>query len=53
MYVVEIGFDIPSGRMLAPTRSYLSFVVAGAADHGAAVWPGLVNPQLRWSTHRA
>jgi lipopolysaccharide transport system ATP-binding protein len=53
MYVVEIGFDIPSGRMLAPTRPYLSFVVAGATDHGAAVWPGIVNPQLRWATRQA
>ena len=50
MYVVEIGFDIPSGRMLAPTRPYLSFVVAGATDNGAALWPGTVNPQLRWAT---
>ena len=53
MYVVEIGFDIPSGRLLAPTRPYLSFVVAGATDHGAALWPGLVNPQLRWVTSAA
>jgi lipopolysaccharide transport system ATP-binding protein len=53
MYVVEIGFDIPSGRMLAPTRPYLSFVVAGASDHGAALWPGVVNPQLRWATRPA
>jgi len=53
MYVVEIGFDVPSGRMLAPTRPYLSFVVAGAADNGAALWPGIVNPQLRWATQPA
>ncbi len=53
MYVVEIGFDVPSGRMLAPTRPYLSFVVAGAADNGAALWPGIVNPQLRWATEPA
>jgi lipopolysaccharide transport system ATP-binding protein len=53
MYVVEIGFDIPSGRMLAPTRPYLSFVVAGATDNGAALWPGTVNPQLRWATRPA
>jgi lipopolysaccharide transport system ATP-binding protein len=53
MYVVEIGFDIPSGRLLAPTRPYLSFVVAGATDHGAALWPGIVNPQLRWVTSQA
>jgi hypothetical protein len=53
MYVVSIGFDIPSGRMLAPTRPYLSFVVAGATDHGAAVWPGVVNPELRWATRSA
>jgi lipopolysaccharide transport system ATP-binding protein len=53
MYVVSIGFDIPSGRMLAPTRPYLSFVVAGATDYGAAVWPGVVNPELRWATRPA
>jgi hypothetical protein len=53
MYVVEIGFDIPNGRMLAPTRPYLSFVVAGATDHGAALWPGTVNPQLQWATRPA
>ena len=53
MYVVSIGFDVPSGRMLAPTRPYLSFVVAGATDYGAAVWPGVVNPQLRWATRPA
>ena len=40
MYVVEVGFDIPSGRMLAPARPYLSVVVAGATDHGAALWAG-------------
>jgi len=50
MYVVDIGFDIPSGRVLAPARPYLSFVVAGANDQGAALWPGIVNPQLRWAT---
>jgi lipopolysaccharide transport system ATP-binding protein len=53
MYVVQIGFDIPSGRMLAPPRPYLSFVVAGATDHGAALWPGVVNPRLRWDTNRS
>jgi lipopolysaccharide transport system ATP-binding protein len=53
MYVVEVGFDIPSGRMLAPARPYLSFVVAGATDHGAALWPGIVNPQLSWVTNPA
>jgi lipopolysaccharide transport system ATP-binding protein len=53
MYVVSIGFDIPSGKMLAPPRPYLSFVVAGATDHGAALWPGVVNPQLRWATRPA
>ena len=47
------GFDVPNGRMLAPTRPYLSFVVAGATDYGAAVWPGVVNPQLRWATRPA
>src|SRR3954467_8116363 len=53
MYVVSIGFDVPNGRMLAPTRPYLSFVVAGATDYGAAVWPGVVNPRLRWATRPA
>ena len=50
MYVVDIGFDIPGGRVLAPPRPYLSFVVAGANDQGAALWPGIVNPRLRWAT---
>jgi len=53
MYVVDIGFDIPSGRVLAPARPYLSFVVAGANDQGAALWPGIVNPQLGWATRPA
>ena len=39
--------------MLAPPRAYLSFVVAGATDHGAALWPGIVNPQLGWATRPA
>jgi lipopolysaccharide transport system ATP-binding protein len=53
MYGVSIGFDIPSGRMLAPPRPYLSFVVAGASDQGAALWPGVVNPRLHWATRPA
>jgi lipopolysaccharide transport system ATP-binding protein len=53
MYAVEIGFDVPGLRTLAPRRQYLLFVVAGANNHGSAfaeLWPGVVCPSLRWET---
>jgi lipopolysaccharide transport system ATP-binding protein len=56
MYVVDISFEIPGGRMIAPRRQYLSFVVAGATDNGSAfpeLWPGVVCPTLRWATNRS
>ena len=56
MYVVEIGFDVPGARTLAPRRPYLSFVVGGGGpDAGAGFaesWPGVVSPSLRWDTVR-
>lgn len=55
MYLVELSLDVPSGRMLAPRRQYLSFVVTRATDQGPAsseVWPGVVNPRLSWVTSR-
>jgi lipopolysaccharide transport system ATP-binding protein len=56
MYVVEIGFDIPGVRTLAPRRPYLSFIVGGGGtDAGTAFpesWPGVVSPSLRWNTVR-
>jgi lipopolysaccharide transport system ATP-binding protein len=56
MYGVEIGFDVPGGRTIAARRLYLTFAVAAATDQGAAfpeLWPGVVNPTLRWATTRA
>ena len=55
MYVVELGFDVPGARTLAPRRPYVSFVVAGGNNHGSAfpeLWPGVVCPNLRWGTRR-
>jgi lipopolysaccharide transport system ATP-binding protein len=55
MYLVEIAFDIPGQRTLAPRRSYVSFVVSGSGNHGSTFpepWPGVMCPSLRWETER-
>ena len=55
MYVVEITFEIPAVRTLAPRRPYLSFVVVGGAEGGPTSperWPGVVSPTLPWNTIR-
>jgi lipopolysaccharide transport system ATP-binding protein len=55
LYQVELSFDIPGSRTLAPRRSYVSFTVAGGGNQGSIFpepWPGVVCPSLRWSTKR-
>jgi lipopolysaccharide transport system ATP-binding protein len=55
MYVVEVSFDIPGERTVAPRRSYLSFVVSGGGNHGSTypeAWPGVVCPRLKWESKR-
>ena len=55
-FKVEVWAEgMPGARTLAPRRQYLSFAVAGATDQGSAfpeLWPGVVNPTLRWATAR-
>jgi lipopolysaccharide transport system ATP-binding protein len=56
MYVVEVGFEIPLQRILAPRRSYVSFTVSGGGNHGSTfpeAWPGVVCPSLHWVTERS
>ena len=53
LYVVELGFEIPAGRILAPLRAYVSFAVAGGGNHGSTfpeAWPGVVCPAVTWET---
>jgi len=53
VYVVELGFEIPAGRTIAPMRSYVSFGVAGGGNHGSTFlesWPGVVCPIVTWDT---
>jgi lipopolysaccharide transport system ATP-binding protein len=55
MYLVEIGFEIPAIRTILERKSYLSFVVVGAGNHGSnhpERWPGVVCPVLDWKTDR-
>jgi lipopolysaccharide transport system ATP-binding protein len=55
MYAVEISFEIPRERVLAPRRPYVSFVVSGSGNHGSTFpepWPGVVCPSLEWVTER-
>jgi lipopolysaccharide transport system ATP-binding protein len=54
-YVVEMGFDIPGVRLIAPRRLYLSFTVSGAGNHGSTFpepWPGVLSPNLQWTLER-
>jgi hypothetical protein len=51
---VQIGFDIPSGRVLAAAAPYLSLWVARRdGPRRGAVARGVVNPRLRWDTSRS
>jgi lipopolysaccharide transport system ATP-binding protein len=55
MYVVELSFEIPWLRAVAPRRPYVSFVVSGGGNHGSTfpeAWPGVVCPRLDWVTER-
>jgi lipopolysaccharide transport system ATP-binding protein len=55
MYLVELSFEIPGVRMLAPRRPYVSFAVSGGGNHGSTFpepWPGVVCPSLNWVTKR-
>jgi lipopolysaccharide transport system ATP-binding protein len=55
MYVVEVSFEVPGERTIAPRRPYLSFVVAGGGNHGSTYpepWPGAVCPKLEWQAKR-
>jgi lipopolysaccharide transport system ATP-binding protein len=56
MYLVEVSFDIPGLRTIAPRRPYLSFSVSGAGNQGSTypeAWPGVVCPSLDWTTERS
>ena len=55
LYVVELSFDVPGSRILAPRRPYVSFTVAGGGNQGSIfpeAWPGVVCPSLNWTTRR-
>jgi lipopolysaccharide transport system ATP-binding protein len=55
MYVLEVSFDVPGERIVAPRRPYLSFVVSGGGNHGSTFpepWPGVVCPKLAWEAKR-
>jgi hypothetical protein len=55
MYLVELTFEVPWVRTVAPRRSYLSFAISGGGNHGSSLpetWPGVVCPQLEWRTER-
>jgi lipopolysaccharide transport system ATP-binding protein len=55
MYVVEVSFDLPGERTVAPRRPYLSFVVSGGGNHGSTYpepWPGVLCPRLTWEAKR-
>jgi lipopolysaccharide transport system ATP-binding protein len=54
-YVVEVGFDVPGERAVAPRKPYLSFFVSGGGNHGSTYpepWPGVTCPKLSWSSER-
>jgi lipopolysaccharide transport system ATP-binding protein len=53
MYVVELSFEIPWLREVAPRRPYVTFTISGGGNHGSTYperWPGVVCPTLEWST---
>jgi lipopolysaccharide transport system ATP-binding protein len=51
VYVVELGFDVPSVQQVAPRRPYVTFAVSAAGNQTTAEpWPGVVCPTLDWAT---
>ena len=53
LYMVGVGFEIPSIRALVPRQDYLTFVISGGGNHGSTFperWPGVVCPALDWKT---
>jgi lipopolysaccharide transport system ATP-binding protein len=56
-YVVRISADIPCVKLLLPWCEVISFVAAGAHNHGSSfpekVWPGAVAPRCQWSLSTA